>query len=127
GEIYGSSGSSRKISGSSTRMQDFSNFSSFPLYVISLSVLILSCMSVSSMGREQERRTKQKMDHPSLSSSPGSRKNYKRSAQRLKPPSVSGTSQGRPASRVLHQISPDGSDGYWTFEFALTPEQNPDT
>src|SRR6266498_5514264 len=34
------------------------------------SVLISSCMSVSSMGREQERRTKQKMDHPSQSSSP---------------------------------------------------------
>src|SRR6266540_1540452 len=46
------------------------------------SILISSCISVSSMGREQERRTKQKMDHPSQSSSP---QGVRRNAQRNKP------------------------------------------
>src|SRR5438132_7804063 len=78
------------------------------------SVLISSCISVSSMGREQERRTKQKMDHPSQSSSPhGDHRNYKRPAQRSKLRSISGTSQGRPAPSAPHRISPNGSDGYW--------------
>src|SRR6266540_5542778 len=92
------------------------------------SILISSYVSVSSMGREQERRTKQKMDHPSQSSFPqGDRRNYKRTAQRSKPQSISGTSQGRPAPSAPHRISPDGSDGYWNFEHALIPELNPET
>src|SRR6266540_1991523 len=105
----------------------FANF--FIIFVYNpSSVLISSCMLVSSMGREQERRTKQKMDHPSQSSSPqGDRRNYKRTAQRGKPQSISGTSQGYPAPSAPHRISPDGSDGYWNFEHALTPELNPET
>src|SRR6266508_2564446 len=86
------------------------------------------CVSSQAMGRDQEMRTKQKLDHLSQSSSPqGPRRNYKRTAQRSRPQVQSGTSQGHPAPGVPHRISPDGSDGHWNFEHALTPEVNPDT
>ncbi len=75
------------------------------------------------MGRDQERRTKQKLDHLSQSSSPqGPRRNYKRTASRGRSQGQSGTSMGYPCPSP-----PDGSDGHWTFEFALTPERNPQT
>ena len=80
------------------------------------------------MGRHQERRTKQKLDHLSQSSSPqGPRRNYKHTASRGRSQGQSGTSMGYPCPSAPHRISPDGSDGHWTFEFALTPEQNPQT
>ena len=34
---------------------------------------------------------------------------------------------GYPCPSPSHRVSPDGSDGHWTFEFALTPERNPQT
>src|SRR6266540_7133459 len=86
------------------------------------------CVSSQAMGRDQERRTKQKLDHLSQSSSPqGPRQNYKCTAQCGRPQVQSGTSQGHPAPSAPHTISPDRSDGYWNFEHALTPEVNPDT
>ncbi len=80
-------------------------------------------------GIHYERRTKQKRDPQVQSGSPqGTRRNYKRTANRGKPQSVSGTSQGRPSNySAPHQLSPDGSDGFWNFEYALTPEHNPET
>ncbi len=80
------------------------------------------------MGRDQERRTKQKLDHLSQSSSPqGRRQNYKRPASRGRSQRQSGTPMGYPCPSPAHRVSPDGSDGQWTFEFALTPERNPQT
>jgi len=81
------------------------------------------------MNRDQERRTKQKLDHAGQSGSPqGGRRNFKRIAQRDRPQSISGTSQGHPCNySAPHRTADDGNDGYWSFEHALTPEFNPET
>ncbi len=96
--------------------------------IVQCSNYICLCMFFKTMGRDQERRTKQKLDHAGQSSSPGIRRNYKRTAQRGRSQPSSGTSQGRPCNfNAPHRVASDGSDGVWNFEYALLPDTNPET
>ena len=114
------------------KLQEFSRFASFLSDVSQFSpdnMYVYFQVMDSDREQNRERRTKQKLDHASQSGSlQGAHRNYKRTAQRGRPQSVSGTSQGHPCNySAPHQTVADDNDGYWSFEHVLTPEFNPET